>query len=388
MARVNDWLKGLKRVTSQRFIPEIDGLRFVAIMPVLFMHLGTGFLDYSKDYSSKVINQENPLRRILVEGDLGVLIFFAISGFILALPFAKQHLHQGKDVQLGKYFMRRLTRLEPPYLITLTGFFLVHLIILHQETFVQLLPHYAASFVYIHNLIYGTWTPINPVAWSLEIEVQFYILVPLITRIFLLNKPVRRSILLIAILFAPYIQEVLPLRQWHLQMSIISHYQYFLTGFLMADIFLTEKNETHGFWNILGLAILPVMWWIKMQDGWGYDLLIPLSILLLFISVFRATWWRTIFQNPWITTIGGMCYITYLIHYPLIHLIMRFSSKWAMGDNWTLDFLIQTLIWTPVILIICAIAFRFLEKPFMYPDWPSQFIAWVKGKKAQREVVK
>ncbi|MDX5326328.1 MAG: acyltransferase family protein, partial [Bacteroidota bacterium] len=94
-------LSSLKRVTSQRFIPEIDGLRFVAIMPVLFMHLGTGFLDYSKDYSSKVINQENPLRRILVEGDLGVLIFFAISGFILALPFAKQHLHQGKDVQLG-----------------------------------------------------------------------------------------------------------------------------------------------------------------------------------------------------------------------------------------------------------------------------------------------
>ena len=49
----------------------------------------------------------------------GVELFFIISGFILGLPFAKQYLAGGKQVRLGAYFLRRLTRLEPPYILIL-----------------------------------------------------------------------------------------------------------------------------------------------------------------------------------------------------------------------------------------------------------------------------
>ncbi len=52
--------------------------------------------------------------------DLGVKVFFAISGFVLALPFLKYYLGiSDKKVQLKSYFIRRLTRLEPPFIITL-----------------------------------------------------------------------------------------------------------------------------------------------------------------------------------------------------------------------------------------------------------------------------
>ena len=47
-----------------------------------------------------------------------------------------------------------------------------------------LLPHFFASLFYAHGLVYGSWSEINAVTWSLEIEVQFYILAPLLCRVF------------------------------------------------------------------------------------------------------------------------------------------------------------------------------------------------------------
>jgi len=46
-----------------------------------------------------------------------------ISGFILAAPFVGHYLHDKKRVNLGSYFIRRLTRLEPPYVIVMVMFF-------------------------------------------------------------------------------------------------------------------------------------------------------------------------------------------------------------------------------------------------------------------------
>ena len=49
----------------------------------------------------------------------GVELFFAISGFILGIPFASHYLRGVPRVNLRRYFIRRLTRLEPPYIINL-----------------------------------------------------------------------------------------------------------------------------------------------------------------------------------------------------------------------------------------------------------------------------
>ena len=50
-------------------------------------------------------------------------MFFVISGFVLGMPFCKRTLADGPPVNLGRYFLRRLTRLEPPYAISLLIFF-------------------------------------------------------------------------------------------------------------------------------------------------------------------------------------------------------------------------------------------------------------------------
>src|SRR3954468_10746698 len=103
------WLDGFRRITtSGQIIPEIDGLRFIAIALVIWHHLAL--------YVST--QQRAPLGAAVL-GQYGVELFFVISGFILAVPFAMHFLGGGPRVKLSRYFVRRLTRLEPPYLLAL-----------------------------------------------------------------------------------------------------------------------------------------------------------------------------------------------------------------------------------------------------------------------------
>lgn len=54
------------------------------------------------------------------------------------------------------------------------------------------------SFVYSHAFIYGDKSTINFVAWSLEIEVQFYLLMPLIANVYRISKPAYQRLVLAA----------------------------------------------------------------------------------------------------------------------------------------------------------------------------------------------
>ena len=172
----------LLRITSSgRFIPEIDGLRFFAIGAVLLFHVN----GYYRDKCGRTFDpplEQDPLYLLFNLGNIGVQLFFVLSGFILALPFAEHHLLGAPKVPLKGYYYRRLTRLEPPYIVNLLLLFSARVLL--AGTALGLLPHLLASLFYVHSLTYGTWSRINFVAWSLEIEVQFYLLAPLLAWLF------------------------------------------------------------------------------------------------------------------------------------------------------------------------------------------------------------
>src|ERR1700738_5416449 len=100
----------IRRITRDgRWIPEIDGLRFIAIFSVLLFHFGGELANRS----GRIIPIEPrylPLFRLIGNGERGVRLFFVISGMILAMPFARYFLAQSKKVSLRKYHMLRVTR--------------------------------------------------------------------------------------------------------------------------------------------------------------------------------------------------------------------------------------------------------------------------------------
>ncbi len=81
--------------------------------------------------------------------------------------------------------------------MTLIAFYLLRVATQRSDA-VELLPHLGASVLYIHNLVYGVWSTVNPVAWSLEIEVQFYLMAPLLCRVFLIESALVRRAVLVA----------------------------------------------------------------------------------------------------------------------------------------------------------------------------------------------
>src|SRR5262252_8329701 len=129
-----------RRITTQgRFIAQIDGLRFVAIASVVLFHIYANF-ENGIIPAPRTFHPDLPKR--------GVELFFAISGFILGIPFASHFLRQDARVDLKGYFLRRLTRLEPPYFISLFVWAADQIVMGHRS-WTEMGPHLLASFVYL-----------------------------------------------------------------------------------------------------------------------------------------------------------------------------------------------------------------------------------------------
>jgi peptidoglycan/LPS O-acetylase OafA/YrhL len=369
-------LNKFSRVSTQRFIPEIDGLRFLAIMPVLIMHLTTAVKKNAADVYPKESLKDNLFNDLLLLGDTGVYVFFGISGFILALPYAKYHLMGGVQVKLGKYYKRRVTRLEPPYLLTLLTLFIIQVLILGGP-FLETVKHLGASIFYMHNVIYGEWSTINPVAWSLEIEIQFYLLAPLLTQVFRIKEiQTRRITLLITLVLSIAASQYLPLRQYHLNMSILSHLPYFLTGFLFIDVYLFDINRNIKYWNWIGIIGIIGLFYFKSIPNWG-KLGLVLDTFVVFCAVWKSTWLNQFFRLKLITVIGGMCYTIYLIHFAVAYFLSMYTTRFITG-HFESDMMINLTILLPLILCISALAFLVIEKPFMYVDWPKKLTQRIK----------
>ena len=375
------WLDSLQRVTSSgRFIPEVDGLRFIAIASVLLFHLSGQILAKSGD-SIVSSAAQNTLLSVVGNGHIGVQLFFAISGFILALPFANFHLNASKPVSLRAYYLRRLTRLEPPYLVTLALFFVL-LVVVFKLPFVQLLPHLLASVFYLHNLIYAQGSAINYVAWSLEVEVQFYLLAPLLALLFGLRSARRRRAVLVGLMllfimfqqFAPHAPRI--------QLSLLGQGQFFVAGFLLADFYLTqwgEPSRSSQWWDILFFAGWP-LFFVLLQYPTLEHWAIPFAIILLYTATFRGRWSRRLLSQRFLTTIGGMCYSIYLIHFQLIALLWRFFGKVRVGNVFAPNFALQCALMLPFILAVSALFYLLVEKPCMSRDWPTRLAGKAKAR--------
>jgi peptidoglycan/LPS O-acetylase OafA/YrhL len=362
-----------RETSTGRFIPQLDGLRFVAIAMVVLFHLNGYVASYSP-VAFSTPPEHDRLSLLLVHGHYGVQFFFIISGFILALPFASHHIHGTRRVNLAAYFTRRLTRLEPPYLFSLV-LFCALIVLVKGEAFRTLLPHLAAGSVYLHNIIYGTGNRLNGVAWSLEVEVQFYLLVPLLTKLFAIpGRLGRRSTMVglgfVAILF----QWLFVAGTGALALSIVSFLQFFLIGFLLADFYLCEwRTSPHHHWGwdivaIFGVVFLPFVW----AHVWSIRIVFPVLAFLLYYAAFRGVVAYRMLGNRWLVTIGGMCYTIYLFHYHIINFAFGRSKVWVFTNNFDVNLLVQFLIIVPVVLGISALFFLLVEKPCMRKDWPQR----------------
>jgi peptidoglycan/LPS O-acetylase OafA/YrhL len=371
----------LSRVTSSgRYIPEIDGLRFLAIMPVLLFHVRNFLLVKSGSFYASG-PETDPLARITSHGHYGVQLFFVISGFVLALPFAAQYLQGATPVKLKNYYLRRLTRLEPPYIACMLICFGLFIWI-GKESARDLFSHLLAGLFYSHSIVYGQHNPLNLITWSLEVEIQFYLLMPLLAMLLKVKrKAVRRSLLVLLSMMLVVCQALYFPAEGRLAMSIFNYLQYFFIGFLLADIYLCDwmENPSRGLrWDLLALVgwplLLVLMEWPNLTA-----LALPFFIFWLFYAVFRGVYVRRILIHPLLTVIGGMCYTIYLIHFQVISLGGRLFSPLLISDRFFINYMIELPLYLFMILSASVIFFYFIEKPCMKKGWPRRLLSRLQG---------
>lgn len=386
-----NYIQIFRRTTnSKNFVAEIDGLRFFAIITVIFFHLNTAYvreLGMSMGEWSAIVGTKSitDLGWWMIRLDLGVKVFFSISGFILAIPFINQYYFQGRKVDIGDYLYRRLTRLEPPFIVTLVIFFIAQVLLWNQDL-LEMLPHFLSGLLYLHVFSYGYPNPINPVTWSLETEAQFYLILPLLVLLILRFKSQQGRVLLFmglmaaSIFFRGYtLSEGLS----HIGSSILVYFVNFGTGILFALIYMHYKQffTAHNslIYDLLTvLAVLGVFWFYKPQAYWLNNLIFNISVLALFVGVFKGTVSNWLFTRPLIYLIGGMCYSIYLLHYALFHVLVKFTAGIGTVMGYWADFGLQFVFLFPVMLLVSAVFYLLIEKPCMDKSWPSRLYGFMR----------
>lgn len=368
----------LRRITSgSSWIPEIDGLRFIAIALVVLFHLSAQVTTKSPDALTRH-DWYAGLFAFFDRGDIGVRIFFVISGFILGRPFARHYLLGHARPSLGSYYLRRLTRLEPPYLINI-AVCAISIVLYGHRAVAEVFPHFAASAVYLHRFFFPEGGVINPVAWTLEIEVQFYLLVPLLTLIFLVrNRWLRRTTLAAVSIAIPVMLEVFVFGKVnddsHFWVTIGWLLQYFLAGMLLSDIYVAEMTAWRQSW--VWDVVSGAAWCILLFTGHGALYVVePLLIALAFVGAFRGILLHRLLTIEWIAIIGGMCYSIYLWHFFVIALVFKASRHLLLTHDLLGDFLAQSIVILPCIFAFSAAYFIFIERPCMDPAWPQKLWA-------------
>lgn len=345
-----------RKTTGRRYLPEIDTFRLLAIVMVIVFHLLNTVRDTQGTW-------ENLTR--------GVPLFFVISGFMLALPFAAHHLKGASKVSLRAYFLRRITRLEPPYVVALL-ICSAGMVVKHQHLD-YIGRHLLASLLYVHTLTYGIPSTIDHVAWSLEVEAQFYLLAPLLCMVFIIrNTLARRAVILTAMVAAIALQPLAG-STYALRRSFPVFSVFFIAGLLLADLYLIHGlPKRRVAWDAVAVMLLAVVLWAP-SSLWNW--MMPFGIPVLYWSTFGGKYIGRVFRSGMLSAFGGMCYSWYLLHEPVIAIMERiFKSRFLM-----------TVSSVCIIPIICTAFFLLVEKPCMDPEWPSKLIAALRRPKSVPE---
>lgn len=360
------WLqRHLGRVASAgKIIPELEGLRFIAIVAVFMHHLNGFVVGKTANWSESP--RDYMLFHVFHVGNSGVQLFFAISGFVLAVPFFLQAT-ENKPVKLSRYFIRRVTRLEPPFIINLL-LISAALVVLKKESIAEIGTHLLATMFYVHTPIYNEWSTINGVSWSLEVEVQFYILAPLICPFFFRPAKITRRMIMLATMagFACgkfFLADGVSPR---LHATVLYHFDFFLVGLLLADVYLSDWNrkpQKNYMWDAVGVAC----WVGVVTIQWIPGGLHALSFMILFTywCCFRGVLLSRILSNEFLVTFGGMCYTIYLYHFFIISALGNRTVASTSGLSYPVAILVQTAVLLPVVFFACAIFFKIFERPFM-----------------------
>lgn len=294
-------------------IPALDGWRGIAILLVLTCHLAGQPLHF-------VLHIDNAFTRFLFFGWCGVDLFFILSGFLLTRILLE---NIDSPTYYSTFYLRRAFRILPPYMLMVA--------ILDPLTRIVGLPHtpwYTYLFTSDFTFVFRPWWPGWGHLWSLALEEQFYLVLPLLLRF---KKDLIPTLSIFAIALTPFIRfmEMYFLGEIGTRFLPFGRVDTFFAGALIAWT-LREKPELLQRlplrWLTLSTACILAVFVVANPPITVLGNILGHSLVELFLSLVtievllspnRWTW----LSDPRLRHIGRNSYTIYLLHLPIYILL-------------------------------------------------------------------
>jgi peptidoglycan/LPS O-acetylase OafA/YrhL len=337
---------------------ELDGLRSLAVIPVVVAHAWS---------------------EILPGGYRGVDIFFVLSGYLIANLIVKETC--SGTFTFSEFYRRRALRLMPAFFVVLIATILISwLIQTPSETEITLKTALFASFSASNYFLSGTGgyfsaeAETNPLlhTWSLAVEEQFYIFFPLVLFIILTRAP--RAMLpilgmvVLASLFHSY--------GLYISNSSWAHYSTFgrvwelLVGALLATalakpaealkVRLSEVTLSAVAWLSLAAILLSYTWPADEKELAAQAAICLATIALIWSAVDGDGLLSRILRLRVLVWIGLLSYSIYLWHQPVMATTRLFI------EDGTFPFLLFTIASS---IVLAWLTYRFVERPARIIRW-------------------
>ena len=344
-------------------IKSIDGLRAISIIMVLIAHAGhTAIEGFENLYFLSTL------------GNLGVLFFFVISGYLITKLLLIEQEKKGK-ISVRKFYARRVIRIFPIFYV-----YIFTLIAIKTLGFPDLYSNQAtllfAAF-YLWNYKHYMQTPATIEQngnwffghlWSLSMEEQFYIFWPLLFRFN--NTKTLKNIIIVFIVSMPFLRILTYFfdiqSRGQITMMLHTAGDTILTGCLGALIEnnLKFKDFLNRFYSKTVLIILCFVFlliihpYLDNRFKGSYSITIGLSLrnivilLILFWSVQKETVFSRFLNHKWMVQIGVISYSIYIWQ-------QLFLSDLSFGGQFKFPL---NLI---VLIAVAFLSYYGLEKPIM-----------------------
>ena len=382
--------------TSSR-LWEVEGLRAVAAWSIVVFHVWI--------FSSPAVLNWNlgPFTTFVSPLQSGVTLFFVLSGFLLYRPIAVALLDATPGPSVWRYLRNRALRILPAYWVIL----LLVIIVFRSAS---LGASGTGSLTDLRTLLLdlflvqtyvpdGIWSGILP-AWSLTIEVAFYLMLPLLglaavalargrahgrVRIAAALGPVVFMLLLGAvgkILVAVYAEgpQRATTSTWHgvLDRSILTHADLFGFGMGAAFVLLLWERNLGARLGCLRSARLsrPLVYvglptfflGFYLLPPYLYDAVVALLASFVLVRLLAVNGREDARSRPsrfltqrWTVAAGRRSYSVFLWNFPVLAFLSTHSL--LAGGNGAWAFLVNLLIAAPTIAVLSALTYRFVEAP-------------------------
>ena len=298
-----------------KYRAEIDGLRALAVVPVILFHAGFEFFS---------------------GGFVGVDVFFVISGYLITTILIEDIEH--KRFSIVNFYERRARRILPALIFTLISIAFLSWLFLPppdmRNVFQQLVSNAFFISNFHYNLTWGyfdSWTlpPMFLNSWSIAVEEQFYLIIPLLLALF--QKHTRNLVVVLICLSLASIVAMnflgdtspkanyylLPSRFWELSLGALLAYFIRYKAYQVAKIRHILPSWI-GLFLLCALATIFVSYndAIPYPSNWTIPVVLTTAAIILLIE--QPSFAGRILSNRFIVYIGKLSYPLYLLHFPLI----------------------------------------------------------------------